>query len=69
MSVRYALSPCDSWRHKTFHATFLDPEEDRRGVGTTKLGGRRAAKRNFTPDNTDQDSDESVRYVFSHRER
>jgi hypothetical protein len=36
--VRYAFSPCNSYRHQTFHDTSLGPEEGRHGVGITKKG-------------------------------
>jgi hypothetical protein len=38
LSVRYAFSPCNSYRHQTFHDTSLGPEEGRYGVGITKKG-------------------------------
>ncbi len=34
--VCYAFSPCNSYRHQTFHDTSLGPEEGRHGVGITK---------------------------------
>ena len=36
LSVRYAFSPCNSYRHQTFYDTSLGPEEGRHGVGITK---------------------------------
>jgi hypothetical protein len=38
LSVRYAFSPCNSYRHQTFHDISLGPEEGRHGVGITKKG-------------------------------
>jgi hypothetical protein len=38
LSVRYAFSPCNSYRHQTFHDIFLGPEEGRHGVGITNKG-------------------------------
>ncbi len=38
LSVRYAFSPCNNYRHQTFHDIFLGPEAGRHGVGITKKG-------------------------------
>jgi hypothetical protein len=38
LSVRYAFSPCNSYRHQTFHDISLGPEEGRHVVGITKKG-------------------------------
>jgi hypothetical protein len=38
LSVRYAFSPCNGYRHQTFHDISLGPEEGRHGVGITKKG-------------------------------
>jgi hypothetical protein len=38
-SVRYAFSPCNSYRHQTFHDASLGPREGREGVGATMGGG------------------------------
>ena len=35
LSVRYAFSPCDSYRHQTFHGSPLGPRAGQEGVGTT----------------------------------
>ncbi len=38
MSIRYAFSLCNGYRHQTFHDTSLGPDEGRHGVGITKKG-------------------------------
>jgi hypothetical protein len=48
LSVRYAFSPCNSYRHQTFHNTSLGPEEGRHGVGITKKGQEGVPEWNFT---------------------
>jgi hypothetical protein len=46
--VRYASSPCNSYRHQTFHDTSLGPEEGWHGVGITKKGQEGVPGWNFT---------------------
>jgi hypothetical protein len=48
--VRYAFSPCNSYRHQTFHNTSLGPEEGRHGVGITKKGQEGGIWVKFHPD-------------------
>ncbi len=50
LSVRYAFSPCNSYRDQTFHDTSLGPEEGRHGVGITKKGQERGTWVKFHPD-------------------
>ena len=50
LSVRYAFSPCNSYRHQTFHDTSLGPEEGRHGVGITKKGQEGGTWVKFHPD-------------------
>jgi hypothetical protein len=37
--VRYAFSPCNSYRHQTFHDTSLGPREGQRRVDMVIGGG------------------------------
>ena len=48
--VRYAFSPCNSYRHQTFHDTSLGSEGGRHGVGITKKGQREVTLGQFHPD-------------------
>ncbi len=49
LSVRYAFSPCNSYRHQTFHDISLGPEEGRHGVGITKKGQKGGTWVKFHP--------------------
>jgi hypothetical protein len=40
LSVLYALSPCDSYDHQTFHDASLSPKEGRNGVNSRTGVGR-----------------------------
>ena len=71
LSVRYAFSPCNSYRHQTFHGTPLGPEEGREEVGAVQGEGGRLGW-NFTQlmrtENSIYIYEEqclSVRYAFS----
>ncbi len=46
--VRYAFSPCNSYRHQTFHDIFLGPEKGRHRVGIIKKGQEGVPGWNFT---------------------
>ncbi len=46
--VRYAFSPCNSYRHQTFHDISLGPEEGRHRVEITKKGEEGVSGWNFT---------------------
>jgi hypothetical protein len=49
LSVRYAFSPFNSYRHQTFRDISLGPEEGRHGVGITKKGQERGTWVKFHP--------------------
>ncbi len=40
LSVLYAFSPCNSYRHQTFHDISLGPEEGRHGLESLRRGRR-----------------------------
>ncbi len=48
--IRYAFSPCNSYRHQTFHDTSLGPEEGPHGIGITKKGHKGGTRVKFHPD-------------------